>query len=781
MDDANLKNLYLPAMSDIGTTVTDVIVVVSNVVFCKNDFYIFYCKGGFSVKGNFSGTIVSGLNYKISGLVGQYGKILQITASSIELLEDDAADCGIIASFLRSNFDGIGEKTGLCMAEEFGRNIIEELYKRPKSVAKKINGLSENRAMSISQSISEDKEYYCQILNLRLLGLSEENSKKAFNMFGIACSDEVARNPYLLLRIDGVGFETCEYLARDMELDRFDKMRVLGAILCVLNELHYSSGNTFIYPEELKHGVRELLFSKGKSNCDTCTSRITCDLNTNECEFFDTAFLDAVLYGVENDDIVVYHFENNKCSGCGIAEKNARIAIKRIFRVEAKIKAEVESFVTAKKADFNRSKAIEVINRLSLRQCITLDDKQVDALCMCMSEPISIITGGPGTGKTTITGILAEHFSDKKIDCLFCAPTGRAAKRLSEAIGQDAHTIHRLLEVRPNSGDEGFILCKNQDNPLDARVIVVDEASMVDNSLFLALLRAIKPGSSLILIGDPNQLPSVGPGNLLEDLLSCSSIPRTELKYVFRQEDESSIAANAYRILNGEPLIGNSTDFQIIDVASENEALLKVFEIFKRHKDEDMAILSPTKQYDMGTISLNKEIQSIAAKYDANSISVGSSFYREHDKIMQIKNDYNLEFFDEFTNELTTGVYNGEIGVITKINELSKTIEVVFDDGKKVLYEGKTLDDIDLAYAMTVHKAQGCEFDTVVISLGKMSYRLLNRKLLYTAVTRGKKQVIIVNCNNALQRMLKSVDVNKRQTSLADFLHIIDSRRETVK
>lgn len=772
------KNLYLPSMTDVGNNVSDVDVIASKVVFEKNGFVIFYCNGNFSVKGNFAGTVVSGLRYKVSGLVGLYGRILQITANSIELVEDDNANDAVIASFLRNNFDGIGDKTSLGMAKEYGENILEELLKRPKTVAKSVAGLSEKRALSMSDKITEGKDYLTQILKMRILGVSEDHAKKAYDMFGMACASEIDRNPYLLLRINGVGFDTCEYIARNKDIDRFDRMRLLGAILSVLNDIHYSSGNTYISKNELKAGVSSLIFDKANNACDTCTDRITCDLNPNNCSNFDKGFADAVLFGVNNDDIVVYHFEDGKCSGCGLNSEDARIAIKRIFKIEAGIKREIESFVSATKPEFDYDLASNIIERLSLSRCISLDELQKEALMMCMREPFSVITGGPGTGKTTITGILASHFKEKKISCLFCAPTGRAAKRLSESIDQDAHTIHRLLEVRPSELDEGFVFGKNQNNQLDARVVVVDEASMVDNALFYALLKAIKPDSSLILIGDPNQLPSVGPGNLLADLLSCKSVPRVELKYVFRQKDESSIAANAYRILNGEELISNDTDFNIINVISEDEAVNNVFECFDKYKDTDMVILSPTKQNVMGTISLNKEIQGIAARIGAESLSVGtSSVYREYDKVMQIKNDYNIQFFDESTNEVSTGVYNGEIGEITKISEINKTIEVVFDDGKKVLYEGKTLEDIDLAYAMTVHKAQGCEFDTVVIALGKMSYHLLNRKLLYTAVTRGKKKVIIINFNNALKRMIKSVDVNKRQTSLTDFVQIIDKKR----
>ena len=774
MKDAK-DNKFIPQIDDVGTIVSDVIVCASKVVFEKNGFVIFYC-GSFSVKGNFAGNIVPGLNYKISGEIGLYGRVVQITASKIELLEDGESKTPIIASFITNNFEGVGEKTGLLIAERFGEDILDEFMKRPKSAAKEIKGLSEKRAKAMSDKITAKRQFFDQVLALRLFGLTEDQAAKAYDHFGLTAYSEISVNPYKLLRIDGVGFETCEYLAGKLDMDRFDPMRILGAILCVLNDIHYSAGNTYILPDFLKNQVRQMVFSS-EDLCATCTDRITCSLNRLDCAKFDESYKEALDLGKKLEDLVVYRFADNKCKGCEPDEEGARVAIKKIFKSEAGIKYEVESFINAQTAEFDNESALERIDELSKNHNIELDDLQKQALIMCFREPFSIITGGPGTGKTTITGLLASHFKEQKISCLFCAPTGRAAKRLSEAIGFEAHTIHRLLEVRPMNGEEGFAFGRNANNPLDARVVVVDETSMVDNSLFLSLLRAIKPNSSVILIGDPNQLPSVGPGNLLSDLLACKKIPRCELKYVFRQQNESSIAANAYRILNGESLIGNDDDFVIIKPKNEQEGLEQIFDLFEKNKDCDMTILSPTKQNVMGTSYLNKELQNVAADLTASSLTLGSrGVLRENDRIMQIKNDYNIEYFDPITSKTDTGVYNGELGEIIKINELNRSIEVMFDDGRKVIYAGKTLEDIDLAYAMTVHKSQGCEFDLVILALGKISPKLLNRKILYTAVTRGKKKVVIVDSEGALDRMLRSSDTSSRNTSLSDFLKIIDNK-----
>ena len=757
-----VSKLYIPEEQDVGTVVSDVIVMPTKVVFEKNGFVIFYC-GSYSVKGNFAGSIVPGLRYKVNGTIGLYGRVLQISASRIEMIEDKDSKAPVIASFIRSNFDGVGEKTGLLIAEKYGEDILDEIEKRPKTMAKAIKGLSEKRALTMCDTVTEKRAYLEQILKLRIFGLTEDQAAKAYDMFGMTSYDEISVNPYKLIRVEGIGFETCEYLAGKIDIDKLDPMRLLGAILCVLNDIHYVSGNTYIMPSELLSEVKDMILD---------------ELDQDDVNKFPEAYKEALELGRKLDDLVVYRFEDNKCKGCSEEEVGARVALKKIFRTEAGIKSEIESFVNAGKAFFDNEKAEEKIKRLAVKHHIELDDLQKMALKMCFEEPFSIITGGPGTGKTTITGILASHFKEQKISCVFCAPTGRAAKRLSEATGVPAHTIHRLLEVRPVSGDEGFAFGRNGNNPLEARVIVVDEASMVDNFLFLSLLRAVKPNSSVILIGDPNQLPSVGPGNLLSDLLECESIPRVELKYVFRQQNESSIAANAYRILQGETLIGNEDDFRIVPAKNEEEALQKLFELFEKYKDEDMAILSPTKQNALGTSMLNKEIQSIASDPTVDSMAVGTKgMFRENDRVMQIKNDYNIESFDTVNGETLTGVYNGELGMISNINDLNKSIEVLLDDGRKVIYSGKTMEDIDLAYAMTVHKSQGCEFDTVIIALGRMSPKLLNRKLLYTGVTRGKKNVIIIDAYGMLGRMLRSSDVDRRLTSLSDFLKIIDHKR----
>ncbi|MBR6484165.1 MAG: AAA family ATPase, partial [Clostridiales bacterium] len=475
---------------------------------------------------------------------------------------------------------------------------------------------------------------------------------------------------------------------------------------------------------------------------------------------------------------VVYRFIDGRCEGCDESDDGSFIAHKRYFAAEASIKKEISGFLEAGSVLPDRKKADKKIRSVAEQAGLSLSERQLDAVYLCLYSPIAIVTGGPGTGKTTITRILAEHLKKEKISCCFCAPTGRAAKRLSEASGVKASTIHRLLEIKrgPDEGEDVFV-GKNSNDPIDARVIIVDESSMVDTLLFDLLLKAIKPDSSLILIGDPDQLPSVGPGNVLSDLISCGSVPKVKLEYVFRQSDESSIASNAVRILRGEDLVGNDTDFRIIREDTDEEALKTVKELALKEKGEDLVILSPTKQNLLGTVSLNGELQELMKEKDADHIRAGKDLtLHPGDRVMQIKNNYSIEYFDPAVMETRTGVFNGEIGQVIKGDFLLGTCSILFDDGKTVIYDRKMLEDIDLSYAMTVHKAQGCEFDNVIIALGKMNYKLFSSKILYTAVTRGKKNVSIVYSGNNLSRMIKSRGDDERDTSLKDFLALLEKR-----
>ena len=761
------KALLGLSLDDLNAVIENVTVTAVKLIYGSGDFVIFACKGGFTVKGKTTDEIVNEAVYKVSGKVTTYNGKAQLSATNIERIRGEESDNAVIASFLTDHLKGIGKITSAALASEYGKKVLDVLLEDPKTASAKIAGLSQGRAILCSSAIDEDEKHLKLILDLRLLGLTDNQAEKAFDTFGLTASEEIERNPYVLLRIEGIGFDTCERIAGRSEIDPLDNLRLCGALVYTLSELHASSGSTCFAPDIIRRNSENMIRS-GAAEGQLLNETL-----------LDSAYNMAVETAVSNGEVVVFRFIYDKCEGCSIDDEGARIALKSFFGAEAAVKREVESFVAAPFVKTDRKIAEKQIKDIAASMDIEPDDKQTEALLMCMSRPISIITGGPGTGKTTIVGILAKYFADKRVECEFCAPTGRAAKRLSDAAGVKAGTIHRLLEMSADDVSGNIICNRNRENPLTARVVVVDEASMVDIMVFKSLLYAIKSDASLILIGDPNQLPSVGPGNVLADLLTCKAIPRVELSYVFRTQDECSIASNAYRILNGEALKGNDSDFMILSCKDDTAAIELIKEQFEKCGGgrEDTAILCPTKQNVIGTMQLNKELQKLVSGERTEAFKIREDCQlRIGDRVMQMHNNYKLEYFDKEELEIKSGVYNGEIGEVEDIAADEGRITILYDDGKRVDYDKKSLDDIDLAYAVTVHKSQGCEFDTVIIALGKMNYRLSSRKLLYTAVTRGKKKVVIIDSGGRLAKMINSSVESVRTTALADFLAIVDKR-----
>ena len=759
------ENSYIPSRDDIGKEVKDIIVVAVKKIYGNNGFVIFACEGRFTVKGNYGIDIVEGSSYKVSGKVGQYGKDIQISASSIELCKSENDSLKLIAAFLTDHFEGLGKKTAEKLSSEYKEKVLDVLLETPKEAAKNITGLSSAKALIYSETIDRDEAFLRALMDLRMLGLSKAQSLEAYDEFGLTASKEAGENPYRLLRCKGIGFETCEKIAVDKGIDLIDPLRFAGAVESVLYELHASSGSTYIDPAVVKTHAMTLLFKGEDYNPD----------------LIDPVYDDALEFAVKNRSIVIYRFKDDKCEGCKASDDGARIALRVYFTSEADIKREIESFVKAKVKSPDIDKARKRIFSLAAEMDIVPDKMQEEALLLSMFQPICVITGGPGTGKTTITGILAEHFKREKISCEFCAPTGRAAKRLSEASGVKANTIHRLLQMNSDPG-ENVRFGRNKDNPIEARVIVVDEASMIDTLVFSALLKAIKKDASLILIGDPDQLPSVGAGNVLEDILSCTAVPRVRLQYVFRQKDESSIASNSKRILDGIDPIPNNVDFEIVRTDTDEEALIIVKDMYvpALRRGEDTLILSPTKQNVLGTVNINLELQSAVIGEDTKGIKIREGLtIHEGDRVMQVKNNYKAEYYDPNEMATQTGVFNGETGTVGEKDYLTNLVDIHFDDGRRIGYDQKMLADIELAYAVTVHKAQGCEFDHVIVALGKMNNMLSNRKLLYTAVTRGKKKVTVIDSCGRLSKMIASGYRNTRDTSLKDFLKIVQGRYET--
>ncbi len=750
---------------DLGKELDGVIVKAVRLIFTSGNFVIFACKGGFTVKGNSDSAITEGQNYEITGQIALYKNQLQIVATSIKLIRNENTDTAYIASFLKDNLEGVGTKLSSQLAEKYKEDVLAKLYEEPDEVAIEIDGLTLEKAQKISVQVEKDRKYLGVILELRILGLTNHQAKKAYEYMGPTCPEQIRRNPFVLMKISGIGFSACEAIAKQNNTEPLSIDRFSAAIASAVKEMHALNGDTYLDPVQVKFRTQTLINQASGGDIPN--------------EIFDGIYEDAVIKANEEKYIAVYKFQDGKCMGCNVNDEGARIASRDYFGAEAAIKKEIENFLKARVVKPDEEETRRMIRKKGEERGITLDNLQEDALFLCMYSPLAVITGGPGTGKTTITSILAQHFEEKKIKYEFCAPTGRAAKRLSEAAGVDASTIHRLLEMsapKEEDDEDEPLFGRNRGNPLEARVVVADEASMIDTFLFKALLDALRPGASLILIGDPDQLPSVSAGNILADLLSCDVIPSVRLKYIFRQDEGGSIASNAVRILNGEYPVPGS-DFDIIRTSSDEEALPFVADLSLKNKDNDFVVLSPTRRGLLGIEEMNLELQAKHNEGNDNPLKVRTdlNLYPD-DLVMQVKNNYRIEFYDPASGTVANGIFNGEMGRIDDYDILTGKTNILFDGDRRIGYDKKMLSDIELAYAVTVHKAQGCEFDSVLIVLGSMNYKLSNRRILYTAITRGRKKVTVIDSNNRLSKMLNSDGDFTRKTSLGDFLGIVASR-----
>ena len=410
---------------------------------------------------------------------------------------------------------------------------------------------------------------------------------------------------------------------------------------------------------------------------------------------------------------------------------------------------------------------------------ITLDDKQREAIAAAMDNGVIVITGGPGTGKTTIINGIVRIFKDLGLKTVLAAPTGRAAKRITETTGNEAKTIHRLLEYEYSQDDDFPSFSKDESNPLDVDAIIVDESSMIDILLMDSLLMAIQPGTRLIMVGDADQLPSVGPGNVLKDIIESGAVKVLSLDRIYRQSEESMISVNAYEINHGRiPDINNDSDFLFLNKNDSDKLLRDILELVTNRLPmakgfdsiSDIQVISPMKNGKVGVINLNRELQAVLNPPRENRVQreFGMVIYREGDKVMQIKNNYRIKWEDTLSLEQGEGIYNGDIGILESISNREKSFAILFNDGKRVTYDFDQMDEITHAYAMTVHKSQGSEFPVVVMPIVGGPPLFLNRKLLYTAVTRAKKLLILMGNQYVFRQMIKSGESQDRQTALRD-------------
>ncbi len=693
------------------------------------------------VVGTFPG-IDEGENLVIQGEYiehATYGR--QFKAHSYKVSEP--TDIASIERYLASGaIKGIGKVTAKRIIAKFKDDTLRIMEEEPDKLAK-VKGISLKKAIAISDQIIEKKELRDVIIFLDGYGIKSNMALRIYGEYGNLVYSIIRENPYRLADdIDGIGFKTADKIALKMNIALDSDFRIRSAIIYGLTE-GAARGHTFIRKENLSRVVEQLLEIEIDS-------------------------LDAHLMNLVIDKRIVV--------------KEDRVYLTYYYQMEMRcadmlLKLDNTFYIEDEKFE-------EAIARVEERQNIELDSLQKDAVKVAIKSGVCVLTGGPGTGKTTTIKTMIEFFELEGLDIFLAAPTGRAAKRMTEATGRGARTIHRMLEVKgaSDSDNGAAFFDRNEDNPLECDVIIIDEMSMVDIGLYYNLLRAIEPGVRLIMVGDTNQLPSVGAGNVLKDIIASDAFPVVTLDKVFRQSNESDIVTNAYKINGGEHVVldNKSKDFFFMERGNVSAVINTTVDLVKNKlpkyvdaPSEEIQVLTPSKKNGLlCSNELNKVLQERLNPPSSSKkvYEYGDRVFREGDKVMQIKNNYQIEW-KEYSDynvvvESGTGVFNGDMGVVTMIDVVTKTLRVMFDDNRSVDYQFSQLDELDHAYAVTVHKSQGSEYPAVVITLLRTPVPLMIRNILYTAVTRAKKCVVIVGDKDVFYRMVDNEEIDKRNSSL---------------
>jgi len=675
----------------------------------------------------------------------QYDIQFKFTGYEIKMPED--ADG--IERFLASGLvKGIGEVTAKRIVKKFGADTLRIIEEEPERLAE-IKGISMAKAKKIAVSYSENMGFRQAIIFLSQYGISVNLAMKIYDEYGDRIYSIIASNPYRIAEdIQGVGFRKADEIARKAGIPEDSEFRIRSAILYALNQGN-AEGNMYLPREELIENVTALF-----AGCDEAL------LQAVEDKLLDLQMEGAVKIEKLPDGDAVYSKHNF------FIEKNSAALLAGLM---------LEN-------DISDEEFEEIIKRSEYDQGITFDDKQKAAIKNAIISGVAIITGGPGTGKTTITKAIIEYFVLNGMSVKLAAPTGRAARRITEATGYKAATVHRLLEfsgVPAESDRTQPKFGRNRDNPIEADAVIVDEASMLDSMLFYSLLSALEKGTRLILIGDTDQLPPVGAGNVLSDLIESGCFPVTGLEVIFRQSAESMIIKNAHNIKYGRHITidNKNKDFFFIPRSTPAEIINEVKELAVKNLPEylgvepgDIQILSPMRKNELGVENLNKRLQHTLNKASASKKEKmrGEVVFREGDKVMQIKNNYRLEWkiYNDANDveEEGIGVFNGDTGVITSIDDVYEEMVITFDDRRVIIYPFSALDEIEHAFAITVHKSQGSEYPAVVLPLYNGNWKLLNRNLLYTAITRAKNMVVVVGNLGLLNQMIDNVQQQKRYT-----------------
>lgn len=660
----------------------------------------------------------------------EYGE--QIRVSSYEVTRPETKSS--IEKYLGSGLiKGIGPKTAKLIVEYFGARALDVMESEPERLSE-IDGIGAKRAKMIAESFQEQNEMRGTLILLQNYGLSPSLSMKIFRAYGEMTERVLKTNPYRLVDdIEGVGFKTADEIAMQMGFERESEFRLRSGIQYVLSEAVNGMGHTYLPQANLIEQAQRML----GADVDT-VDRVLRDLILNRSLIAEEVNGERAVYLPR-----LYETESDA----------ARLLIRQRDSI-------VPTFRNAREL----TKQIEAYER---EENVTLCKEQREAVLAAVQEGVAVVTGGPGTGKTTSINCIIR-LMDKMGRVELCAPTGRAAKRMSEATGCPARTLHRLLEY----GGEGQGFSRDEDNPLDADVVIVDEMSMVDIFLMRSLLKALRPGTRLVLVGDADQLPSVGAGNVLRDLIAADVVRVVRLTEIFRQAQESMIVVNAHKINHGEyPVMRvRDTDFFIERKDNLAQAAQTVIGLVQqrlpKYMDLDplrgIQVMAPMKKGELGVFALNRALQEALnpQRRDKAELTRSDCIFRKGDKVMQIRNDYDIEWTSD--DKDGKGVFNGDIGYITDVNRADTMLSVEFDDGRHAIYDAGMLDELELAYCMSVHKSQGSEFEAVVLPLMSGPPMLMTRNLLYTAVTRAKKLVVIVGREGCVRQMVDNNHILRR-------------------
>ena len=651
---------------------------------------------------------------------------------------------------------GIGPATAKKIVKTFGEDTINVFKFEPEKLTQ-IKGITKEKAIEMAQCFVENWDLWQIVGYLDNFGISPANAKNIYKKLGPQTIDEIEVNPYILIDlVKGVDFTKLDKYALENGFEINNYKRIKCGIKYSLVKITYNGHCCTLEANLIKY-VKDLLKVE-----DDDIEHCLIDLNVKE----------EIVIEKREEENWVYSKE--------LYDAEANIASKLILLDSARNIKKIDGF----------NKELEKIEKASN---ISLFEKQKEAIQAINSNNVVIITGGPGTGKTTIIKNVIDIYKSHGKKVVLCAPTGRAAKRMTEMTGEEAKTLHRLLEIGKIEKDNEFTIMNYEVAPIDADVIIVDEASMVDIYLMNYLLNGIYQGTKLILVGDTDQLPSVGPGSVLKDIINSERIKTIFLDEIFRQAAQSKIIVNSHRVNDGEYFLdkeeqeGLKDDFFYIKEKSQDIMLEQVISLCKgRLKNfgdydffENIQILSPTKKGLLGTKELNKRLQEELnpSEDQKKEKKIGEVIFREGDRVMQIKNNYDIYWQKGNTLSLTyedgTGIFNGELGKIEKIDCLNKQIKILFDDEKEAWYAFSDMDQIEHAYAITVHKAQGSEFDVVIMVVTQSSAMLLTRNLLYTGLTRAKKLLILIGNDNVVKFMIQNADTKVRNTGLEYKLKMI--------